>query len=531
MAQVEHPSPGKLLGAGRSGQVFLVASQEGLIARKIFYTDKIAAIIHYFFFGSPNPYIWNEDAIKSAFYRRKILSELVQFWFNDKLKVAEAIATSWNQEFKAYQMDTEFISGRHVALRQPCSHERIGELPALVSNIMLPLQKKLIEAGLDGLVWQTGKGTPTALNNFLLANDTPEKYVFVWIDLESGVPALFPLNPAALFSFYLPRSIKFGRALFDDVDIDKLNRYLNRYRAELEEKLGIQKYAKILGYVFELEFHQNKWKSMRRVDRSIQYKLKKGAINEQQAQWYSEQPLFWYGRELLRMMGQFVYKLLIKLPIFVINKLVKIPYLQFIYQLWKFISSHRYRSKVTRNYIAKRIEYWRGRKQLLDEEADSLLQHLTQESTSDYLNDFSIHLGIKLFVKTIEYFLVPLLYVLGLIDEFIFITWLIIGGPIYRTIYTSWRILQAVLNGHEIPWIALFVGLIPTLGTLAYPSQIIYSAKGRKKKIAQFIVYDFFTRIGNKIPAWGGEDTQTEHFFNMFADRIAHRKTNITKAF
>jgi len=92
MAQLEHPSPGKLLGAGRSGQVFLVASQEGLIARKIFYTDKIAAIIHYFFFGSPNPYIWNEDAIKCAFYRRKILSELVQFWFNDKLKVAEAIA-------------------------------------------------------------------------------------------------------------------------------------------------------------------------------------------------------------------------------------------------------------------------------------------------------------------------------------------------------------------------------------------------------------------------------------------------------
>ncbi|WP_230967070.1 hypothetical protein [Nostoc commune] len=230
------------------------------------------------------------------------------------------------------------------------------------------------------------------------------------------------------------------------------------------------------------------------------------------------------------MMGKFIYNLLIELPIFVINKLVKIPYLQFIYQLWKFISSHRYRSNVARNYIAKRIEYWRDRKQLLDEEADSLLQHLKQESTSDYLNDFSIHLGIKVFIKTIEYFLVPLLYFLGLIDEFIFITWLIIGGPIYRTIYTSWRILQAALSGHEIPWIALFVGLIPTLGTLAYPSQIIYSAKGRKKKIAQFIVYDFFTRIANKIPAWGGEDKQTEHFFNMFADRIAHRKTNITKA-
>jgi hypothetical protein len=62
MAKLQHNYPGKLLGAGRSGQVFLVTTQEGLIAKKIFYTDKIAGIIHYFFFGSPNPYIWNEEA-------------------------------------------------------------------------------------------------------------------------------------------------------------------------------------------------------------------------------------------------------------------------------------------------------------------------------------------------------------------------------------------------------------------------------------------------------------------------------------
>ncbi|ODH01068.1 hypothetical protein A4S05_30545 [Nostoc sp. KVJ20] len=531
MAQLEHDSPGKLLGAGRSGQVFLVSSQEGLIARKIFYTDKIASIIHYFFFGSPNPYVWNEDAIKCAFFRRQIIRELVQFWFGDNLKVAEAIATSWNHEFKAYQLDTEFILGRHVALRQPCNDERIDELHALVSDIMLPLQKKLIAAGLDGLVWQAGKGTPTALNNFLLANDTPGNYVFVWIDLESGVPALFGLNPLALFSFYLPKSIKYRRALFDDVDTDKLNRYLNRYRDELENKLGSQKYAEVLGYVFQLEFHQKKWKSMRRVDRSIQYQFKKRVIDEQQVQWYSEHPLFWYGRELLRIIVQLVYKLFIDLPVAIINKLVKVPYLQFFYQLWKFISSHRYRSNIARNYIAKRIEYWRNRKQLMNEEANSLLQQLKQESTSDYLNYFSVHLGIKIFFKIIEYLLIPLLYVLGLIDEFIFITWLIIGGPVYRTAYTSWRILQAALSRHEIPWVAFFVGLIPTLGILAYPCQIIYSAKGRKKKIAQFIIYDFFTRIGNKIPGWGGEDTQTEHFFNLFADRIAHSKKNIKKAF
>ncbi len=75
--------------------------------------------------------------------------------------------------------------------------------------------------------------------------------------------------------------------------------------------------------------------------------------------------------------------------------------------------------------------------------------------------------------------------------------------------------------GKDIPWIALIIGLIPTVGTMAYPCQIIYSAKGRKRKIAQFIIYDFFTRIGKKIPIWGGEDTHTEHFFNRLADQLA----------
>lgn len=106
----------------------------------------------------------------------------------------------------------------------------------------------------------------------------------------------------------------------------------------------------------------------------------------------------------------------------------------------------------------------------------------------------------------------PLLYIVGLIDEFIFITWLLVGGSVYRTIYTSWRSLQAAISQQEIPWIALLVELIPTAGILAYPCQIIWSAKGKKQKIARFIVYDFFTRIGAKIPAWGGEDTNTEHF-------------------
>jgi hypothetical protein len=86
--------------------------------------------------------------------------------------------------------------------------------------------------------------------------------------------------------------------------------------------------------------------------------------------------------------------------------------------------------------------------------------------------------------------------------------------------------LQNASNRKEIPWVAFLVGLIPTFGFLAYPCQIIYSAQGKNKKIAKFIVYDFLTKIGAKIPILGGKDTQTEHFFNRVADQIAYRREN-----
>lgn len=149
---------------------------------------------------------------------------------------------------------------------------------------MLPLQKKLIQAGFDGLVWQAGKGNPVALNNFLLIDDSaPDSYHFVWIDLESGVPALIPLNLLSLFSFYLPKSFKYGQALFDDVDNSKLKNYINTYKVPLEAQLGSSRYSTILDYIERLEYHQNRWKLMRRVDRSIQYQLKKGRLTEAQA--------------------------------------------------------------------------------------------------------------------------------------------------------------------------------------------------------------------------------------------------------
>lgn len=510
----------KLLGAGRSGQVYLINSVQGKIARKIFFEDKIANIIHYFFFSSPNPYVWNEDAVISAYYRRKVLGELAYYWFGDRLKIADALDYRWNQEHKAYELDTEFIQGKHVALHQPFSRERDRELPTLVRAIMLPLQKRLDQAGFDGMVWQAGKGNPSSLNNFLLESFTPQQYVFVGIDLESGVPALFPMNLLSLFSFYLPRSIKYRRALFDDVDSTKLKSYVDHHKPSLEARLSEQRYWQLLEWIHQLESHQNAWKSLSRVERSIQYHLKKERITQKQATWYLQHPLIWYAKETSRVFLVCLEAIFINLPVKIFHKLQQIPYRQFLRNFYLFLVSQRFRFNLARNYIATRAQYWQDRKQLKSEDTAYLIRSINEENTSEYLNDFGVHLGIKIFVKSLEYLLVPSLYATGLISGVVLIAWLVAGGPIYRTIYTGWRSLQAAANHYEIPWVALLVGLLPTVGSLAYPCQLLYSARGKQKRLAKFIVYDFFTRIGAKVPAWGGEDTLIEHYCNRCADHI-----------
>ncbi|PIG95451.1 hypothetical protein [Gloeocapsopsis sp. IPPAS B-1203] len=515
----------KFLGAGRSGQVFLIENQDESIARKIFAGDKLTKLVHYIFLGAPNPYIWNEDIIQCAYYRRKILGDLVQYWFGSQLHVADAIATDWNQEHQAYQIDTEFVDGRGVSLCQPFTRLRKRELPDLVHQVMLPLQNKLIEAGFDGLVWQAGKGNPVALNNFLLTevehNDSNGKfnYYYAWIDLESGVPALAPLNILKLFSYYIPMSIKHGQPLFDDVDVETLKRYLKKHNTEIIEKLGQDKKDAIATNVQSLDQYQSRWKSLKRVERSIQYQLKKGKINSQQAEWYSDHILQWYSRELIRA-WQKILRLLIKLPVKIINRLKKVKYRTFFARVWKILASQRYRLQFTKDLIGDRIKAWEDRTQLISEEANFLRSRLDQEHGSGYLVDFSIHVALKIIIQSLEFLVFPLLYAIGVIDEISFGFLFVADGPIFRSVYTGYKCIQALTTGKEIPWIAFLVGLIPFVGTVAYPCQLVYSTAGKRGKIAQFIVYDTFTQLGEKIPIWGGEDTLTEHFFNQTAYKL-----------
>jgi hypothetical protein len=307
-------------------------------------------------------------------------------------------------------LDTEFIAGRNVSLRHPINKVGHKELGELRYQIMKPLQKRLIESGFDGLVWQAGKGNPVALNNFLIDDASTDELTFVWIDMESGVPALFPLNVLTLFTFYLPKSFKHKIPLFDDVDINKLKNYVNNHQTDLERELEREKYWELLDYIQKLKNHQKKWKSLKRLERAIYSQLKQGKISQAQADRYFDNPLLWYIKEFKKVIVKSCKKLFIELPVKIFNKLSRIDYLGLIKKFWKLLFSRRYRLKIAKDHVTARINAWQHRKQLTSEEAEDLFNRLAvlkqksspNKAQTSFISDEYVTILVQPFDKTIR---------------------------------------------------------------------------------------------------------------------------------
>ena len=138
-----------------------------------------------------------------------------------------------------------------------------------------------------------------------------------------------------------------------------------------------------------------------------------------------------------------------------------------------------------------------------------------------------MHLAMKPFVKIAAYGVILPLTVAGYIDLVFGLFFIITAGLLSRTAYTTYRFVDAAARGREKPWLALIVGVFPVIGNTAYPVQIIYSGTERDAKLAQFIVYDTMTLMGDKMPIWGGPDTQTEHWFNRLGDWVVRDRSSL----
>lgn len=508
-----------LIGAGRSGLVFRSSDARGqATARKVFSSGALTRAVQYLFLGAPNPYAWCEHAVQAAILRRRILAPLVRHWCGGNMRVAEAWSTDWNEEHLAWQLHTEFVEGAHPTLHHPMNRrgaEEVGELLGL----MRTLQQRLQESGFDGMVWQAGLGNPVALSNFMKETDGRSRRRWVWIDLESGVPALFPAHLPSLWRFYLPRAWRYRRPLFDDVDVERLHAWIAGRRDELERELGAGTLGGIERDAAALAYHYGAWRSMPRLVRSIRSQLAKNRLTAERAEWYERHAARWYARELRRA-GRGVLRRLARKVHELARFVARIPWRRVARGFGLFLVSERYRQRLGRRFVAGRIAFWQSRGQLVESEGTRLRAQLGREESSTYLADFGVHLAMKPFVKSIEYLVCPALYAAGFIDEVTLgLIWMS-GGSVSRTLYTAGRTLQNLVRRRELPWTALCVGVLPVVGSLAFPLQIVRSSREEEDLVAQFILYDGCSVVGRRLPIWGGADTLTEHAFNHIPDRV-----------
>jgi hypothetical protein len=181
---------------------------------------------------------------------------------------------------------------------------------------------------------------------------------------------------------------------------------------------------------------------------------------------------------------------------------------------WRFLISQKYREAFVHGYLDRSIEQWTHRGQLSNQHAQVLREQIGSPDSSVYITDFGIHLAIKPAVKATQYWLLPALFAFGLLGGTTVAILIITGGALGRSAYTLGRMIQSAAHGYEKPWVALVVGVMPLVGNLAYPAQMIYSAGGKDEKLARFMMDDGFARVGRHLPIWGGQDTWTEHLFN-----------------
>lgn len=521
----DQPNSAPAIGRGRSGTVFPTTGPDGdLRVRKVFTGTTLSNIILIVLTGAPNPYTWCKHAIASAFYTRRILAVLIRMWFGDLLRLPTTHAYSWDAEHRAFALETELIQGRHVAIRHPFSGGREWELRELQRRVMSRLQNKLKLCGFDGLVWQAGLGNPVASNNYMIEHAPNGRHTWVCIDLESGVPALFPMNVFRLFSYYLPMSIRHRQPLFDHVDLTRLRKYIHRKSDALHAHIGEKGFEKLMHDVRKLAAHQHLWRKMPRMFRGIEAEAVRGVISRKDARWFRRHPIswnLWVLRKLIAKIFELASRALRKLARFI----ERLPVARLLRLSIRFISSHNFRARCARFLVLKRTREWIDRKQLTHEEGMRLKEMLQQESSSTYLADFAVHLALRPVAKFTAFVAIPFVIYMSResldAEGIIFVLSAVLTGPAYRTLYTGWRTVISFVRGEEIPWVALFVGMIPSAGNAAFPLQLMYASGGAQRPLPQFMICDAVSLVGEFLPVWGGRDTLTEHFFNRIGARIA----------
>jgi hypothetical protein len=203
------------------------------LAHKVYHPKGYVRLLYWLAFQAPFPYVSNHAALDAARERRIIVDLLAKYWFGHDL-VADVVEIDDVPE-GGHDFVTELVRGE-----EPPHKKRVW-------RFLKQLDNRFIEAGLP--TWQVTPYNPHAITNFIETKDGTYRI----IDLESSLVAfLYPVTG-------IPRLIRAGIfPSFDDIDVGRLRRYVQRNAREIEAKLS-DGYAELVAAIDRYEAAAEAW--------------------------------------------------------------------------------------------------------------------------------------------------------------------------------------------------------------------------------------------------------------------------------
>ena len=174
-------------------------------------------------------------------------------------------------------------------------------------------------------------------------------------------------------------------------------------------------------------------------------------------------------------------------------------------RMFLFCVSGSFQSRFGRLMIQSRIERWREHQRLTDVQAEALQRQLDSAAVDEYVRCFGLHLGLKLLMPVVTSLKVGGAAASVASGNPVYFLLMLMLLPMLRTATTLWRMIGSGRPAADYRD-ALAVGILPVVGSLAYPVQMY----AKFPALSLFLMRDFASRLGCWLPIYGGKDSRTE---------------------
>ena len=196
-----------------------------------------------------------------------------------------------------------------------------------------------------------------------------------------------------------------------------------------------------------------------------------------------------------------------------------------------FLTSDRYQLEYSKYVVYKGMLEWKNEKRITGKQFDELAAELESGSIQEYVRVFGIQVALKFFealtsaikVAGIGWYLTSFAMHFPDLDPGASISTrllsaflqtavmnplsilMMINTSVWRTLITLQRMIS-IKRRHISYRTALFFGMIPALGTLAYPVQMYAGCR----ELSIYLMRHILSRVGRGLPIYGGKDSLTE---------------------